>query len=319
MKTVFAEEIRGWNGDRPVDGGLFAVDGMEIKQSVTGAPYLALSLKDRTGTVPGLMFDCDRLPTAYSIGDPVMVSGTYNSRYSNINIKRIDRFSGEVDKGDFLASTTRDVGQMWQELLKVIDSIEEACCRELLLSLFTDGDVAARFSTWPAAKDVHHSYTGGLLEHTLGVVSLCEHYSQLYSVERDVLLAGALLHDIGKLQEMACDLVVTYTDIGYLLGHTLLGCFMVRDTMHTLGGFPKRYSWGLLHIVASHHGELEWGAIVRPMTMEAFLVSMADGTDARSGRYQMLIDQQRPLQQSVSARDFFLETRVYAPRTPEEG
>jgi len=318
MKSLYVADIRQWPGDRPVTEGLFAVAGIEIRIAATGAPFLSLTLMDRTGTIAGLIFDCGSILTEYKIGDAVLIWGNFNRRFSNINLQQVATYTGSLDRDDFLVRCSKDMDEMWVELLQIIASIKTSYLKDLLLDIFLDKDIEGKFKTWPAAQEVHHPYIGGLLEHTLAVARVCEQSGQLYEIDRDLLVAGALIHDIGKLQELDCELIITYTDIGVLLGHSLLGCFFARDRILSAKDFPEQLGQGLLHIIASHHGKSEWGAIVESMTLEAFLVSIADDTDAKANRYQTLIDQQRPLEQSVGARDYFLGTRVYAPKVVEE-
>ena len=318
MKSLYVDDMRQWTGDRPINEGLFVVAGIEIRTATTGAPYLSLTLVDRTGSIPGLVFDCDRIPTHYNMGDAVLVQGNFNRRFNNINLQQVSKYTGSIDRSDFLATCSKDIDEMWQQLVQSIASIKKSCLKDLLSGIFLDEDVTERFKTWPAAKEVHHPYIGGLLEHTLTVTRICEQSCQLYDVDGDLLLAGALLHDIGKLQELHCELTITYTDIGGLFGHSLLGCFFVKDKILQIGDFPEQLCQSLLHIIASHHSKQEWGAIVAPMTLEAFLVSVADYTDARANRYGILIEQQRPLEQSIGARDYYLDAKVYAPKIIEE-
>lgn len=318
MKSLYAADIRQFPGDRPISEGLFAVAGMEIRIAATGVPFLSLTLMDRTGTIAGLLFDCDSIPTEYNIGDAVLVWGTFSRRYNNINLQQVTKYSGSLDRDDFLARCSKDIDEMWVELLQIIASIKNSYLKDLLLYIFLNEDIEGKFKTWPAAQEVHHPYIGGLLEHTLTVARLCEQSGQLYEVDRDLLVTGALLHDIGKLQELDCELTITYNDIGGLLGHSLLGCFFVKDKILGIKDFPEQLGQCLLHIIASHHGKPEWGAIVGPMTLEAFLVYIADDTDAKANRYRTLIEQQGTLEQNIGPRDYFLGTRVYAPKVVEE-
>ncbi len=318
MKSLYVADIRQWLGDRPISEGLFAVGGMEIRIAATGAPFLSLTLTDRTGTIQALLFDCDSIPTEYKIGDPVLVGGTFSRRYNNINLQQVTKYSGSLDRDDFIAKSCRDIDEMWVGLLQTIGSIKSSQLKDLLLGIFLDEDIEKKFKIWPAAQEVHHPYIGGLLEHTSTVARLCEQSGQLYKADMDLLLTGALLHDIGKLQELDCDLTIAYTDIGGLLRHSVLGCFFVRDRISGIKDFPELFRDGLLHIIASHHGKIEWGAMVEPMTLEAFLVYIADDTDAKANRYRTLIDQQTASEQNIGARDYFLGTRVYAPKVVEE-
>ena len=295
-----------------------ALDDVEVRTAATGAPYLSLALTDMTGSIKGVLFDQGTIPVNLSSGEPVLVSGVFNKDYNNINVRRIEPHTGNVDLDDFLATSSRNKDEMYGELLETVAAVSNLYLRQLLLDIFTDPEIGTKFRVWPGAKQVHHAFTGGLLEHTLAVVKLCETSVTLYNVDRDLTIAGALLHDIGKLQELDLKLTVTMTDIGNLHGHSILGANFVRDRMARVADFPDGLREQLLHIIQSHHGEPEWGAITKPMTLEALLVYMGDNTDAKANRYQRLIHQQEPLEESVSARDYFLGTRVYAPKVGEQ-
>ena len=206
---------------------------------------------------------------------------------------------------------------MLGELSGTISSLGNAPLKRLLLDVFSDNEVREKLRSWPAAQVRHHAYIGGLLAHTLTVAKLGQRSAEFYDVDKELLVAGALLHDIGKIQEFDCGLTIVYTDKGNLLGHTILGSSLVRDKISAIPSFPERLSWQLLHIIGSHHGKREWGAIVEPMTLEAFLVFISDYADSRAVRYQTLIQEQRPLEQNISPWDSTLETRVYAPKFEE--
>lgn len=318
MKALFVGDIRQWGGEAPVTAGLFALSGCEIRIAKTGAPFLSLTFSDKTGSLPGVLFDRDTLPQGVNAGDAILVWGTFDPKFGNLKLDRLAKYTGAVDPRDFLPISPRDIAGMIGEMEGIIASLSNPSLHTLLEGVFRDPEVRERFPRWPGAKEAHHAYIGGLLEHTLTVAQLCQHSAQLYEVDRDLLLSGALLHDIGKLQEMDCGLTITYTDVGNLLGHTLLGTLVIRDKIQAIPDFPSLTALALLHIIASHQGRREWGAIVEPMTEEAFLVSTLDYADSKAARGQALIRGQRPLEQNVSRFDRFLESRVWAPKRDGE-
>lgn len=319
MKSIYVSELRQASGSIPVSGGLFALSGVEVRKAKNDAPFLSLTLSDKTGSLPGILFDQDAPPHGMKIGDAVLVWGSYDPQFGNLKLQRIVRFNGEPEPGDFLATSPKDIPAMVRELEGIIGSLANSYLRQLLsLTFGEDPQVRVKFPRWAAAKEAHHAYIGGLLEHTLTVAQLCLRSADLYEVDRDLLVSGALLHDIGKLQEMDCGLTISYTEVGNLLGHSLLGTLLIREKIQGITGFPNLLALGLLHIIASHQGRREWGAIVEPMTEEAFLVSTLDLADSKATRGQALIREQRPQEQSISRYDRFLETRVWAPK-PEEG
>jgi len=317
MKDLFVKDIHELADGTEIDD-VFALNDAERRTTRYGDPFLSLRFADRTGSITGVIFNCDTVPTEYKVGDAVTVRGTYNSEYRNIGIREVVRYDGDVSPEDFLESCPRDPKEMFEVLTTIIESLENSHLRELLLTIFGNSTIQEKFKRWPAAKLVHQSYLGGLLEHTLAVTRLCQEYAGSYDVDRDLLVAGAMLHDIGKLEELAVGLTVDQTNAGGLFGHLILGYRFVHNAIRTAQDFPTELRNKLLHIIVSHHGRVEWGAAVPPMTTEAFLVAIADMTDARANRYQDLIRQQRPLESSIGPKDYFLETRVYAPKPEEE-
>ncbi|MFQ5860921.1 MAG: 3'-5' exoribonuclease YhaM family protein [Dehalococcoidia bacterium] len=318
MKSLYVADIEKFSTGQPIEQVVFALADIEVRTSAAGAPYLSLTLTDVTGAIRGVLFDQGTIPTEYSLGDTVVVSGVFNKDYNNIRLQHIQKYEGGIDWNDFLSSSSKDKDEMYRELLATAEAVTNPYLRVLLLDVFGDAEIEGKFKMLPGAKEIHHAYIGGLLEHTLAVIKLCETTAGLYEVDRDLLIAGAMLHDIGKLEELDLKLIVTYTDVGSLAGHSLLGSFFVRDRIRGIEGFPEQLRENLLHIIISHLGNKEWGAIVEPMTLEALLVFMADNTDAKANRYQTLIQQQRPLEQDISPRDYFLGTAVYAPKVQEE-
>lgn len=318
MKDLFAKDIHALADGTEIDE-VFALADAQIRPTRRGDPYLFLTFVDRTGSITGNLFNCDTVPTEYKVGDAVTVRGTYNSEYRNITIREVVRYEGDVNPEDFLRTCPRDADEMFEELNTIIGSLQNPHLKELLGTVFGNPKIQEKFKSWPAAKDVHQNYLGGLLEHTLAVTRLCQEYAGSYDVDRDLLVAGAMLHDIGKLEQLAVGLTVEYTDVGSLFGHLILGYRLVYNAIGTIQDFPTELRNKLLHIIVSHHGTEEWGAAVKPMTTEAFLVFTADFTDARANRYQDLIRQQRPLEGNITARkDYYLETRIYAPKPEEE-
>jgi 3'-5' exoribonuclease len=317
MKSLYAGDIRSLPGGQPIDEVVFALAEQEIRTTKAGDPYVRLTLADKTGSVSANVFDRGSLSAEYNVGDPLLVSGVFSREYNNLNVYGVAKFTGQIDPDDFLPSSSRDKDEMYEELMATARAVANSYLQALLLDVFSDSAIKNKFKTWPSAKEVHHAYIGGLLEHTLAVTKLCEVSAALYGADSDLLLAGAMLHDIGKLQELDLKLVVTYTDVGRLYGHSLLGSDFVRDKIVAIRDFPEQLRDNILHIIISHHGREEWGAAVHPMTLEAFLMHAADNTDAKATRYQALIEQQRPLEQNVGFKDYFLGTAVYAPRAEE--
>ena len=210
-----------------------------------------------------------------------------------VNVKRIRRcHEGEYDPGEYLPVSKKDIGQMYEELKKLIESVENAYCKQLLKKLFIeDKEFAGRFCNSSAAKTVHHGFVGGLLEHTLSVTKLCDYYCTQYPIlNRDLLLTAAICHDIGKTKEISPFPENDYTDEGNLLGHIVMGSEMVSDVAKEIPGFPPVILGELKHCILAHHGELEYGSPKKPALVEAEALNFADNTDAKMETFTELLE-----------------------------
>ncbi|MCX6650632.1 MAG: HD domain-containing protein [Methanomassiliicoccales archaeon] len=189
---------------------------------------------------------------------------------------------GEFELADFVASTTEDVEAMRSQLFSIIRKVENKWLKDLLASFFTDEDFVKRFCSCPASITHHANWLGGLLEHTLRVTKLCEFYAQQYpDLDRDLLLTGAILHDIGKLHEYTVTSIIGSTDEGRLVGHIVVGAGMVNDACRLIESFPAELSYKVQHLVLSSHGTTDFGSPKEPLFPEAQALAMADLTDTR--------------------------------------
>lgn len=252
-----------------------------------GKAYESLILQDKTGSIDGKIWDPnsqgigDFEPLEYVdvVGDVISFNGALQ-----LNIKRIRKVSeGEYEPSDYLPVSSKDIGAMYDELKCYIKSISNEYFKKLLGMFFLeDEDFIARFKNHSAAKSVHHSFVGGLLEHTLSVTKLCDYYSKAYPViNRDLLLTAAMFHDIGKIYEISAFPVNDYTDDGQLLGHIMIGTEMVSEKIRQIDGFPIKQASELKHCILAHHGELEYGSPKKPAIVEALALNLADNTDAK--------------------------------------
>jgi 3'-5' exoribonuclease len=193
------------------------------------------------------------------------------------------------DLGDFLPVTKRGIDPLWRQLRELVAGVADAPLRKLLESVFPDppdADIARRFRQAPGGKSLHHDYIGGLLEHTVSVAVICRFLASHYEgVDGDLLVAGALLHDIGKVEELAYEGTFDYTDEGRLLGHIYLGAEGVSRACGMIAGFPPEKKMLLTHMILSHHGELEYGSPRRPKTLEAILLHFVENMDAKSNAF----------------------------------
>lgn len=251
--------------------------------------YLALVLQDASGQVAGRVFDgVDRLKYEFEIGDFVRVEGRVGLHNGDLQLvaSSLRRVNPEQDAAqgfrqeDCVPSAPRPIGDMWTELLALVDAVTQPQLRVFLRRILADHETA--FREWPAAQSVHHAYRGGLLEHVLSMATAGKALARHYGASEDLLVAGAVIHDIGKLQELAYDNgAISYSRDGNLVGHIALGLVMVRDTARGISGFPDDLRAELEHLVVSHHGARDKGAPVEPKSVEAFILHAVDNLDAQ--------------------------------------
>lgn len=254
-----------------------------------GGEYLALVLQDASGQVAGRLFDgVDRGKREFDIGEFVRAegrTGVHNGELQLV-VTGIRRVNPDQDAAqgfreeDCVPSAPRPAAAMWADLLALVDGVTDRHLRIFLLRLLQDHETALR--DWPAAQSIHHAYRGGLLEHILSMATIGRQMAAHYGAREDLLVAGAIIHDIGKLQELAYDNgAISYTRDGNLVGHIALGIVMVREAARGISGFPDELRAELEHLVASHHGARDKGAPVEPKSVEAFILAAVDDLDAK--------------------------------------
>lgn len=252
-----------------------------------GKPYDNLILQDKTGTLDGKVWDPNSGGIAdYDEMDFVEVFGEVISYNNNLqlNIKQLRRpHEDEYDTADYMPTTEKSVDTMYEELLSYIRQVENKYLRQLLEYYFVNDEAFVKcFKAHSAAKSVHHGFAGGLLEHTLSIVKMCEYYVKAYPIlSKDLLFTAAIFHDIGKTKELSSFPENDYTDDGQLLGHIVMGVEMISDAVRTMEGFPAKIASELKHCVIAHHGELEYGSPKKPALAEAVALHYADATDAK--------------------------------------
>ncbi len=271
-------------GDRV--GDVYLCKTKQSLMTKNGKPYESLLLQDKTGTLDGKIWepgsmgidDFEEMDYVEVVGDITSFQGRMQ-----LNIRRVRKCrEGEYDPKDYLPVSDKDIDGMFSDLMSFLSSVKNPYLQQLLQSFFGDESFAKTFCSHSAAKNVHHSFVGGLLEHTLGVVRLCNYLATAYPIlNRDLLLTAAAFHDIGKLREIAAFPVNDYTDEGQLLGHIVIGAQWVCDHIRQIEGFPVKLSGELQHCILAHHGELEFGSPKKPALIEAVALSMADNTDAK--------------------------------------
>jgi 3'-5' exoribonuclease len=251
-----------------------------------GKPYDNVILQDKTGTLEAKIWDPGSVGIEeFEAMDYVAVTGDVNSYQGNLqcSIKRARKAAeGEYDPKDYLPVSSRDVDEMYAELLGYVDSVKNPYLNRLLGVFFKNEDFAKRFKFHSAAKSVHHGFVGGLLEHTVSVTRNCDFFAKNYPIlNRDLLLTAAMFHDVGKLKELSVFPENDYTDEGQLLGHIMIGAEWVGEEIRKIDGFPTVLANELKHCILAHHGELEFGSPKKPALVEAFALSFADNLDAK--------------------------------------
>lgn len=253
----------------------------------SGKEYGNVILQDKTGTIDAKIWDLNSPGIGnFESMDYVFIDAdvTVFQNSNQLNIKRARKAEeGEYVPGDYLPVSTKDIGLMYEELLGFIRSLKNPYLKKLLESFFVeDAAFAKAFQFHSAAKSVHHGFVGGLLEHTLSVVKLCDYYAGYYPlINRDLLLTAAMFHDVGKTKELSAFPENDYTDDGQLLGHIIIGTDMISERMKTIPGFPEKTATELKHCILAHHGELEYGSPKKPAIIEALALNFADNTDAK--------------------------------------
>ena len=259
----------------------------QIALTKNGKEYGSLNLQDKTGTVDAKIWELNSPGiNEFSAMDYVFVDAdvTVFQGQFQLNVKRIRRADeNEYRPSDYLPVTAKDVKTMHHELVQYITTIRNENLRKLAAGFFmNDAAFIKEFCAHSAAKSVHHSFVGGLLEHTLSVVKMCDYFCKQYpALNRDLLLTAAMFHDIGKTKELSSFPENDYTDEGQLVGHIIIGAQMVTEQIRTIPGFPKKLENELIHCILAHHGELEYGSPKKPALIEALALNLADNADAK--------------------------------------
>ncbi len=306
--------------------GVFTIANAQLGRTRNDKPYLRCLLRDKTGEAPGRKWTIDedtfqRLPTngfVYVEGETQAYQGELQ-----IIIHEIDPVDPTVEQlADLLPTSERPPEEMFAELVEILDTLEHPAMKALARVYLDDEHLMEAFRRSPAAQNLHHAFLGGLLEHTLQLLKLADRVLPLYpKLNRDIVLMGLFLHDLGKTRELACDGPFVYTDRGELIGHIVEGAIMLHDKAQQLmAGQGVRLPAGLLtvlqHIIISHHGVPEYGAAKIPATPEAIFVSMLDNLDAKT---QIALDSARPdrpgldLGGNFTQKQWALNTKLYRP------
>ncbi len=264
----------------------FVVAEKQLRVARNGTPFLTLKLVDKTGEIVGRVWEkAEEASEAVCTKGVVFIRGRSEKYRDEIQIQ-IQQISpvdlSQIDPADFLPVCSVSEEILLDKLKKIVSHLKSRPLRQLMKLIMADRLLMDRFKRAPAAKAMHHAYLGGLLEHSVAVaaltVKICDQYPDL---DRDLLVVGAILHDIGKVDEFAYDLCIDYSDAGRLLGHMVLGLQILDEKVRSLKDFPSEVAIMLQHLILSHHGETSLGAVKLPMTREAFVLHFADDLDAK--------------------------------------
>ncbi len=272
--------------DRDTVDSVFMVKEKTMAMAKNGKPYMNLKFMDKSGEIDGKLWDnVDELDKRFQKGDFVQIRGTASLYMGKMQLvaKEIKRLEEEgVDLADFVPVSPVPLAEMQAELAHVVASLTNPHLKSLMESFTRDAAFMAGYCKAPAAKGMHHVYLGGLLEHSLSVVRLVEAVVPLYpDLNRDLLVVGALLHDLGKVAELAYERAFEYTDEGRLLGHISIGVELLTERIAQLPGFPRELAMLLKHMLLSHHGQYEYGSPKRPKTVEATILHYLDDMDSK--------------------------------------
>src|SRR5216684_4831521 len=264
----------------------FVVVSKQVKPKKSGEPYLALTLGDRSGHVEGKMWDnVEDAIDAFGQDDFIKVKGLINN-YKNrfqLTIHKLRRMGeSEVDFSDYLPKTTKDIGEMWRTLAGFVATFRDPHLKALVEAFMADPEIAEAYRNAPAAKTLHHAFIGGLLEHVVSLFNSCDLMCRNYpQINRDLLLAGAFFHDIGKIQELTYNRAFSYTTRGQLLGHMVIELEMLQAKLAKLPDFPAGLKTLLEHLIISHHGQYDFGSPKLPMFPEALMLHYLDDLDSK--------------------------------------
>jgi 3'-5' exoribonuclease len=311
----------------------FVVASKQVKAKKSGDVYLSVLLADRSGQLQANMWDnvSDALD-AFDQDDFVKVKGVihkYNGRWQMTvhKLRRLDE--SEIDYSDYIPKTSKDIDHLWKTLGDFVESFENHWLKKLVQSFMHDEALAASYKCAPAAKTLHHAFVGGLLDHVVSLFTLCDLAVRNYpQVNRDLLLTGAFLHDVGKVHELTYQRSIAYTTKGQLLGHMIIELEMLHEKLATLPGFPEELKILIEHLIISHHGQYEFGSPKLPMFPEALMLHYLDDLDSKMEAMRAQFEREaevesawtsynpslgRPLLNSKK----FLETKAREPRRHE--
>jgi len=291
VQKIYVDQIN----DRDLVESVFLLREKTLAVAKNGKPYLVLKLMDKTGELEGRVWDnADHMSAVADRNDFVLVRGRaslYLGKMQLVVQEMARRSEDEVSLADFMPVSRYPTTELIARLRSKVESLTSTHFRRLMEAFLADADFLRRYSTAPAAKSMHHVFLGGLLEHSLAVADLAEDVCRRYpDLQKDLLIVGALLHDVGKIAELEYSRSFDYTDAGKLIGHIVLGAQMVETKIREVGNFPPQDALLLGHLLLSHHGQYEYGSPKRPKTVEAVILNFLDDLDSKINGVQSHID-----------------------------
>lgn len=282
MKKQFINTIKP--GDTVDD--IFVLSEKSVSQKKDGNNFLNVSLSDKTGRIKGVIWDnVDQIASAVTSGNFVHIEGSVSQYNGNLQLvirKMTPCPPDSADPSDFIPKTDRNTDVMLEGLINLTSSIKNKYLKQLLDAFWNDEDFVCKFKQAPAAKNMHHVFIGGLLLHSFSMAKLADKIAMHYGgIDRDLLLTGAILHDIGKIRELRYNLSIDYSDEGRLLSHIVIGCRMIDEKIREIKDFPEEQALLIRHMIVSHHGSKEFGSPEPPKTIEAVLLNYIDEIDAK--------------------------------------
>lgn len=311
MKKSFAKELATTD---TLSSEQFAVKEIRSGKTAAGKDYIDVILGDRTGTVAGKIW-ADNIPNCENtkVGEIVEISGKVGEFRGKLQITiNFLQNCKDFELSDFLPKTEKDIEKLWQVVQTNIKQIKSKHYKKLLSNLFDDKEFIEKFKQAPAAEKIHHAYIGGLIEHVVDMLNLANTVIGDYpELNRDLLISGVLLHDLGKLEELAIGNTIYRTVQGYLVGHLPLGAIMIDKEIDKIKDFPIEDRSKLINCILGHHEKLEFGSPVRPMTREAFALAHIDNLSAKVNTANQLVEDQSENDEEFTDRNFALETKLY--------
>ncbi len=304
---------------------VFLVKNKTTPLAKNGKAYLAMSLGDKTGSVEARMWDgIESVITRFQRDDFIKVKGVVNLYQKRLQlvVTEIAKVSKkDIKPEDFLPSTKHDVEAMFKHLIMIVKGLNNKYVRQLILNTLEDPVIKPKYMRCPAARTIHHGWIGGLLEHTLSIcklmVFLASHYE---GIDLNLLIFGAIFHDIGKIWELDFEMGTNYTDAGKLIGHLVMGSELVEAQTQKIKGFPEELKIICKHIILSHHGKYEYGSPKRPKLLEAYIVSSIDELDSKITALQSFLQNEKALATGNQWTGYsaIFDRYFFMPRTNQE-